>query len=346
MVAFVPKSKPLIQRLISNIAVQLCLLVTVIASVFLIVRHQQKMELAARVANVEDSAPTQIIERSDSASRENEVAAARVAPPVETAPPVEDDSASASSLAATAAASAPEPAAAPAQPAPASVVSADASAETSPAAPAAAAPVTTASVRMTFNEVPRAFLSELASEQGANAGSYGSIHYGLAADWTNRSKVARGAVNWRSLDASSPQSIKVGETTTVYRGPRDEATGDALGIWIFAKLVRIEDASVTLQFEVSRNLTNPGATGGVEQVNRLPLPEMTIPRGAAAFISGLVPHRQTALTQQEQRLYRGDRVLQIMTSEPFRSAFTELAVFIEPSVTRAGATAAPTADVR
>jgi hypothetical protein len=339
MLAYRPAPKPLIQRLVSNITLQLCFLGVVVASVFLIVRHQQKIALAARVADVDSKAPTQIIERNEAPAREQ---AASSASAPESAPIEENESTSASSIAAAPA----EPVAAlasatsPQQPAPASVAPAgaapDAAAES--AAPIAApSPATSAAIRMSFQEVPRAFLVELASESGANSGSYGSIHYGIAGDWTNRAKTFQGVVNWRSLDATTPQTLKVGEVTSVFRGPRDEATGQTIGVWIFAKLVRMDESSITMSFEVSRNLPSPTATGGVEQVNRLPLPEMTIPRGSAAFISGLVPHRQGQLSATEVRLYRADRVLQIMTSEPFRASSTDLAVFVEPSAAKPSA---------
>lgn len=191
---------------------------------------------------------------------------------------------------------------------------------------------------MSFNEVPRPIVAALTAE---SSGNYGGIQFGVVQDWAQRLRVARSAVNWRSLDSTTPQSIKVGETTTVHRGPRIEGTGEEYGLWVFAKLVRMDEAAITLQLELSRVLPNPNATGGVDQFNRLPIPELSIPRGGAAFITGLIPHRPAQLSPTEIRLYRNDRVLQVLTSEPFRGQLTDFVVFVEPTTSGSASRPSP-----
>lgn len=311
MVTFRPKEKPLLRRLLSNVAVQILFISAIVFSVFLIVRHQQRIQIAARVADLERAEPTEVIQRTMTPQPTRRALAPKVQPTA-------------------VAAVATNPTATPIAPAEAN----ETRLSTRPAAAAVATtessdatPVASSSIRVSFNEVPRPILNELTAEA---AGSYGGIQYGVVPDWTQRSRLARSAVNWRSLDSTTPQSIKVGETTTVHRGPRNETSGDEYGIWVYTKLVRVEDASITLQLELSRVLPNPNATGGVDQFNRLPLPEITVPRGAAVFVTGLVPHRPVPLSPTEVRLYRNDRVLQILTSEPFRGQLTDLAIFVEP----------------
>ncbi len=333
MVAYRPKGKPFHKRVLSNTLFQLFTLTAVVLSFFFVIRHQQKMEIAARINDIESAAPAQLIERSAQNESAEEPAAdqTELASNGEAAPPASPEAEASSpdesvSSATVAAAPAPRAASAPATDSAAKPATGEGAPSTSPTAAAAKS----ASIRVSFNEAPRALINEIASEPEANAGSYGSLQYGIATDWVNRSRTFRSAVNWRSLDTTEPQTLQAGETTTVYRGPRDEASGEAYGVWVYAKLVRVDEQGATVQIEVSRNLTDPGATGSVDQVNRLPLAEMTVPRGGAAYVTGLVPHRRTELSAQELRLYRNDRVLQVLTSEPFRSGLTDLAIFVEP----------------
>ena len=326
MLAFKPKEKPVYLRIVANTAFQLSTIALVVLSFFLVIHHQQKLELAARISDIEDASPNQIIQRKVVPPKEADLASTTP----DAAPPIDDGEALETGAAVQIASAATEPqtnaatlVAAPSAPA---TTSAAAAAPTSPKTAGAAS----GSVRVSFDEIPRGFVTDLINDPDSAAGSYGTISYGAVADWATRSRTLSSVPNFHALDSTSPQTLGVGETTTVYRGPRDDSAPEQLGVWIYVKLVRSDESGATVSVEVSRSILDPNATGEMDSLSRLPLPEVTVPKGGAMFVSGLLPHRPGPLTPNEQRLYRNDPVLRVITSEAFHGGYTDLGIFIEP----------------
>lgn len=363
MLAYRPAQKPLHIRLLGHSITHLALLVTLIVGVFGYVRHQNQAELADRISDLDSSRSTRLIERSgetksisqasSSASvsmdanpgREAAVKKVNVAvetetskekenvpphgPPTsptrsETTTPTTTTNGPPNEIPTNASETKPDPAAA--NSGHALVGSNEASATGSGPRPAT-------SVRVHFAEVHRIFLNTIVDQRSVT--SFGnSYSMGFVSSLEAKLKSAR-QDTWVSLESAAPQSqpLIVNQPVVVYRGTRDGATGQNLGL-----TVEITPTSPTaddsqgqglpLQLRVTRVLRDPSLTPPIDETT-IPNPELfQVPSGSSLFLAGVLPRRP--LTENDEQLYRTVNVLKVLTSESFKANITEFVIFIEP----------------
>lgn len=193
--------------------------------------------------------------------------------------------------------------------------------KTPPAAGIRAALQAPQNVKVYFIEAQRAFLNELMSD-ARDASGDGTINYGVVSNLEQRLKSSRA---WQSLDTSNDQPMKLNQPNVVFKGARDQATGQNLGFTVQVIPLSRDEAGSHLQIDANRTLRDPSS--GFDSVN-FQMPEsFSIPKGSSVLITNVLPHRQVG--PEEQALYRNVNVLKAMTGERFRSGTTDVAIIIQ-----------------
>lgn len=342
MIAFRPAEKPLVSRILGNTFVQLLLLIGLIATGFGYVRFQNQSQLATRIAELEDTESTRLLERplaqADSAS--------------EAMPAVAEDQTESIDIASTNAppATNTEPAStamAASHPRPNSgshgdsearlLVAQNATAPKAPGDPAnaargpgasngpeASAPPT--NIRVVFAEIQKPLLSEIIA--GAqDAGGYGNFNSGVVASLEAQMKSASDEI--RNLEAETMQPLRINQMIPIYKGTVDDAIGQNIGVTL--EIIPLpgsaDDPGTRLSIKARRTFRDPRANPPIDQL-AFPEDQYSIPRGGAVFLSGLLPKRQ--IQDDEARLYNTVDVLKILSLDSYRSGLSEFIVFIEP----------------
>jgi hypothetical protein len=172
-----------------------------------------------------------------------------------------------------------------------------------------------------FIEAQRGFLNELMADAHDASGD-GSISYGVVSNLDQRLRSSRG---WQSLDTSADQPMKINQPNMVFKGMRDQATGQNIGLTVQVIPLSRDEAGSHLQIDANRTLRDPST--GVDSFN-FQMPEsFSIPKGSSVLITGVLPHRPVG--PDEQTLYRSVNVLKPMTGDQFRSGQTDVAIIIQ-----------------
>ena len=175
--------------------------------------------------------------------------------------------------------------------------------------------------KVNFIEVQRALLNSLMSEVQQNP-SEGAISYGVISNLEQKLKASHA---WQSLESGTDQYLRLNQPNVVFKGARDQASGQNVGLTIQITALSHDELSTHLQIDANRSLI--GTSGAPESVD-LQLPEsFIVPKGGALLIAGVLPHR--TLSDAEERLYRSVSVLKSMSTESFRSGNTEVAIVVE-----------------
>jgi hypothetical protein len=334
MLAYRPSRAPFFKRLMTSVPFQLSVLVLAIVGGFAFIRLQNQARLAARIAEIENAGDTRLIEqKSDALDTASQASKSSEAPgaQAESAPAASAPGESTHNLALSAP-EAPkaikenlaETAASP-SPTPSPLPSPTATPGTTPGAATGAEKATTPSrLRVAFLEVNRGTLAELSSES-RGSGGYGAFSTGTISSASAKLKSLQ--AGWKSLESGSPQSLRTQQPILVFRGLRDEASGHDLGVTVQVTPVLIDDTGTTVQVEVLRVLREAGAVPSVGEQSFQE--NFQIPRGSAAYISGVFPHR-TQIPEEEARLYNSNPVLRILSSPAFQSGASEFVILIEP----------------
>lgn len=333
MVAYRPAEKPLVAKVIGNTFFQLLLLVALIGAGFDYVRYQNKAELATRIAELEDTESTQLVEQrplahADSASQGD---SAKAAPPE---PPPEPRKVEL--VVASAPAPAP-PALAGTNPAAAAPAATEIATATQTAAPhstgdsqAASAtddrPAAPTQIRFLFAEVQKPFLAEIVAN-ARDGGGYGAFSAGVVQNLESQIKAGNGA--WRSLEPESNQPLRFNQMIPIYKGALDESIGQNIGLTleVIPLASAPDDSGTRLSIRARRLFRDPRAVPPIAEVS-FPEDQYMVPRGGAVFMSGLLPKRQ--FQDDEARLYNSVDVLKILNLESYKNGLTDFIVFVEP----------------
>jgi hypothetical protein len=209
----------------------------------------------------------------------------------------------------------------PAQPAAAAIVPASAGSKAAPAAGIRAALQAPQNVKVYFIEAQHAFLAELMTE-ARDTSSDGTVSYGVVANLDQRLKSSRA---WQSLDTSNDQPMKLNQPNVIFKGARDQVSGQNLGFTVQVIPISRDEAGSHLQIDANRTLRDPSA--GIDSVN-FQMPEsFSVPKGSSVVITNVLPHRQVGA--EEQALYRNVNVLKAMSDEHFRSGATDVAIIVQ-----------------
>lgn len=339
MLAYRPSRAPLFKRLMTSVPFQLSVLVLAIVGGFAFIRLQNQARLAARIAEIENAGDTRLIEqKSDALDTASQASKSSEAPgtQADSAPTAasvpgesthnlalsapETSKAIKENLAETTASPSPTPSPLPSPTAtPGATPGATSGAATS--AEKATAP---SRLRVAFLEVNRSTLAELSSES-RGSGGYGAFSTGTISSASSKLKSLQ--AGWKSLESGSPQSLRTQQPILVFRGLRDEASGHDLGVTVQVTPVLIDDTGTTVQVEVLRVLREAGAVPSVGEQSFQE--NFQIPRGSAAYLSGVFPHR-AQIPEEEARLYNSNPVLRILSSPAFQSGASEFVILIEP----------------
>jgi hypothetical protein len=209
--------------------------------------------------------------------------------------------------------------------APANAAAAVGTSTTAPTAPTAAgiraALQPAQNVRVYFIEARRGLLTELLNDARESSGD-GTTSYGVIPNLDQRLRQLRG---WQSLDSSPDQAIRLNQPNIVFKGTRDQATGQNIGLTVQVIPLSRDEAGTHLQIDAARTLRDP--VNGTDSFT-FQLPEsFTIPKGGSFIMTGVLPHR--SLAGDEPAIYRGVNVLKPMVSDQFRNGATDVAIIIQ-----------------
>lgn len=347
MIAYRPAEKPLAVRILGNTVFQLFLLVGLIAVGFGYVKYENQTHLATRIAELEDTESTQLMERplvqSDSASQ------GAVPMSDESAEVIEEASTRPDAAIAPAAASAPAALAGSNQLQANQIAQGDAEARSliaqnaakptndgkdlgggGPAVGGEERSTAPTNVRFVFAEIQKPFLSELiASAQ--EGGGYGSYNSGVIPNFEAQLKAASGAI--RNLEGDTSQPLRFNQMIPIYKGTIDESIDESVGqnIGLTLEITPFpsppDDLNTRLSIRARRMFRDPRSAPPIDQLV-FPEGQFSVPRGSAVFLSGLLPKRQ--LQDDESRLYNTVNILKILSLDSYKNGLSEFIVFIEP----------------
>lgn len=177
-------------------------------------------------------------------------------------------------------------------------------------------------IRISFNEATRAYLAYLTNGT-RNVASEGGFSSGTLTDLTARIR-GEGSANrgLSPLDGASEYMVRVNEPIMVFKGARDEATGQNIGLTLQITPVANDEQGVQLQVEIMRSLRE--ATGIVDQTFQ---ESFLLTKDGGGFLAGTLPHR--TLDADDARLYGSTSVLRVMTSPSFQANNSDLLILIE-----------------
>ena len=304
MVAYKPPTPPMYAQILGNTFFQVMVLATLVIGVFSFIRHRQTSELAARIAEIE-SAPTQVIEKHAPVA----AVANNPAPMVAQAASNEVAAATEETHSSTSASTAPlgsmtQPSAAPA--------------DTGTAV--AAAPT---ELRVFFGEVTPSVVADVQSPS-----SSGPYYSGVITNLASHLHNGKNSGDWKEVDSSQPQSLKIGKTAPVFRTLSEDVSQIPYGFTIKVTPTSLDDSGSVVHIEISRVMNDSSAEPQLDEFT-IPLPDsFTIPKGGAAFVIGTLPHR--LLQAAEEKLYGSLPIFKVLRSESYRAGATDFAIFIEP----------------
>lgn len=322
MIAYRPRAKPFLTRLVSNTTFQISALAFLTLAGGLYVREANRASLARTISETPIAREAEEQEAELSAAQANE----------------EHESKLKLQQTVSASESAPAPTPPPAAPAQAKESSFVASSATvadaaPPTAPAAAAPPTNprtgvvataaTNIRVTFIEAQRGLLNGMLRNARQSA-TDGTITYGVVADYEKRVKPGR---DWRQLDEPNEQAIRLNQSNPIFKGTRDQTLGQDLGFTLKVLPVSQDREGTHLQVIDATRVLRDGQ-GGAETFP-FPLPDnFALTPGSALIVTGVLPHRPPF--EGEERLYRNVNVLKPLVSGPaFRGGATDVAIVIE-----------------
>jgi len=176
-------------------------------------------------------------------------------------------------------------------------------------------------VRVSFAEVQRQTVADLAST-ARNLASYG-MQAGVLIDLSARLKSE--ARSMRSLENAVEYPVRLNQPVVVFKGARDEATGQNVGVTLQIVPVALDETGATMQIEVLRALRE---SGSVPQISEQNFQETFVaPKGGGAFLAVPLPRRP--LSEDEARLYAGAGVLRVMGSPAYQANSSDFLIFIE-----------------
>lgn len=326
MLAFKPAEKPISQKLLSNWVVQVIVLAVVVAVAYSWIRNSNKIE--ERVADIDDAPNLRVIEEMER----------HVVDPRPPSPPAADRSGSDTSVSSSK--QLPQgtgPGTASGAPGSASANGGAGGGagnvarglfrqtETTLGEPGAAGRTENATtvqrVRISFAEVQRQMVADLISN-ARNLASYG-MQAGVIADLSARLKNAGRSM--RALESAAEYPVRLNQPIVVFKGTRDEATGQNVGITLQIVPVALDENGLTMQLEVLRVLREPG---GAPQVSEQNFQETFVtPKEGGAFLAVPLPRRP--LTEEETRLYAGANVLRVLGSSTYQANNSDFLIFVE-----------------
>ncbi len=127
----------------------------------------------------------------------------------------------------------------------------------------------------------------------------------------------------RVLESARNLSVQINQPIITFKGTRDSGIDRNLGLTSQIIPTGMDENGLHFQIEVQRTLRQPGTTGVQEFSYQA---EITLTKGAGAFIYGLIPR---GLDARERGSYANAGVLKIMASPDFQDSFSEFVLFIE-----------------
>ena len=183
--------------------------------------------------------------------------------------------------------------------------------------------VTVQRLRVSFVAAPRAFYADLVNSVRSIA-SYESFSGGVVSDLSARIKVEKANRSYTELDTALEYPVRVNQPIIAFKGTRDEATEQNIGLTLQLTPVANDDQGVQLQVEVIRALrdtgTNSGGSGSFQET-------FLVPKESGVILAGALPRRVPE--QDETRLYGGSPVLQVMNSSSFQNGASDFLILIE-----------------
>lgn len=176
-------------------------------------------------------------------------------------------------------------------------------------------------LQITFFSIPRAQLLDFASDLHS-PGSSGSIFYGVIVELESRLKKAEGMLLTR-LEQTPKYQIRANQPIVSFKGVRDPATQQMLGIGAQITPLRSDETATHLQVDLSRTLREAG--GGIAEQNISE--QITLSKDQAFFVGGLFPHR--TLEPEDAKFYSNSGLLKILSTPDFQNNETEFIVLIE-----------------
>ena len=313
MVTFEPITRPLLGRILASTAFQISALALILVTGGLYLRHADQEARSKLIRETPIASEVEV--------QEKEIVTAQADPVAESASEQFASAEVSAQPTATLPATASAPTGFTASSTPAAAATATATPAISSAAGLRNALAPASLFRVRFIEFQRSLLNTLMSEtqQGANEGA---ISYGVISNLDQKLKASRA---WQTLDSAGDQSIRLNQPNVIFKGARDQASGQNVGLTVQITALSHDELATHFQIDANRSLI--GSSGAPESVD-FQMPEsFTVPKGGAFIISGVLPHR--TLSEAEDRLYRGVGVLKSMSSEAFRSGNTEVAIVVE-----------------
>ncbi|MCM2282668.1 MAG: zinc ribbon domain-containing protein [Bdellovibrionaceae bacterium] len=175
-------------------------------------------------------------------------------------------------------------------------------------------------LRVVFAETQRQMAADLVAS-ARNLASYG-MQGGVVTDLANRLRAEAGSL--RALESPSEHPVRLNQPIVVFKGARDEATGQNVGISMQIVPVAHDENGLTMQVEVLRALREPSSAQIAEQNFQ---ETFVAPKGGGAFM--IIPLPRRALTEDEARLYSGAQVLRVLGSRAYQANSSDLVIFIE-----------------
>lgn len=180
-------------------------------------------------------------------------------------------------------------------------------------------------VRILFAEVQRPMVTELFSH-ARNLSGY-SLQAAVVSDLAMRLRPEPRAETprMRELESATEHAVRLNQPIVVFKGTRDEATAQNIGVTLEIVPLSLDDNGLTAQVEIARVLREPSSTPQLSE--QTAVETVVVPKGGGAFFAVPLPRR--ALTEEEARLYGRTNVLRVLHSPAYQSNATEFLIFIE-----------------
>lgn len=334
MLAFKPVEKTFTQKLLNNWVLQVVILGVVIAAVYSFLRDRNSID--DRVADIDDAPNVRVIENLERpvldprGEPSSNAGAGQIAQPgmdakrdtsVSSFQPVNPNpSAGASTNEAPSANTTVPSADAPAPPARGLFRQAENSLGEPGAAGRSETSTTVQRVRILFAEVQRQMVADLVSN-ARNLANYG-MQAGVITDLSAR--LGNGARSMRALEAATEYPVRLNQPIIVFKGTRDEVTGQNVGLTLQIVPVALDENNVTMQIEVLKVLRESSAPQLTEQNFQ---ETFVAPKDGGTFFAVPLPRRP--LSEDEVRMYTGTSVLRVLGSPAYQANTSDFLIFIE-----------------
>ena len=324
MLAYKPAQAPLSRKLLGSWAFQVSVLALVLLCVYVIIRDRAHKTLSERIAEIEEAPQTRAtVQNSEAAPpppsaqefSSNANAAASQSAQLDGA------TAERANLADSQPTGGAQPQSVPQPNYPPGAEGFNRAAEDvlgEPARPAAATGQVR-TLRLQFIEAQKAVVGDLA----ANARNLVEAAFtgGVVGDLASRIQTYRQSM--RPLDAASDYPVRLNQPIIAFKGTRDEASGQNIGVTVQLTPISSDETGVAVQTEVMRVLREAGGTVSEQSFQET----FVIPKEGGAFMAGTVRPRQ--LTSEESTFYRNASVLRVMASPSFQQQATDFVILIQ-----------------